>query len=524
MTALPESIAGDQRASSRRGLVGTVLRGGSWQATAQLAPLVVNIVLTPVIIAGLGIDRYGLFLLVNVIALILTAADGGVGAASLRYFAIYAGAGDRAAATRLLVTTVLAISGLAAVAFGMFFALAGSVLSLFRIPPELLDEGTFLLRTLIVITGVAVVRNVFAAVLNAHQRYALTSVTTNLGHVIYVAGVLLTVDQEWGLYGIAITLVVQQVAATLLIVPAACRLLERRSVGFMGRAERREFLRYAMHMQWSSLMLLVTVGSDSIIIGAFLPVRQVAYYQTGASFALQLRNLPLNALPPIQSILGRDVGAAGIDGARPSFEWLQRLWVVGTAGWGVVAMAAAWFGVTAWLGPDFAISGVVAVVVLLGYVFFLWGSVLNVWTQVLGRPELNARSVTLAAAVNLLLTLALIVPFGIIGTVVATAISQVVATLWLLRLSRRRLPGDRIRNFLKDVPLGACLVAATVVVALEILARPIVPDGALGLLTAGVVAAPGLVAFAVTALGPRATWDLLRGRVGAAARTLDGRT
>ena len=498
----------------------TLARGAGWQATTQLAPLVINIVLTPVIITGLGVDRYGLFLLVSVIATVLAAADGGIGATALRYFSVYAGEDDSARTTRLLTTTALAITGIAAVAFGAFFAVAPYGLRLLDIPPDLLPEGTYMLRTLIVITAVAQLRGLFTAVLNAHQRFALTSLTNNLGYVLYIAGVLLTVHNDWGLYGIAVTLVVQQVVATLVIVPASFRHLDRRAVGIMPKPLRREFWRYALHTQWSSAMLLVTLQTDAIVVGAFLPVRQVAYYTTGANFATQMRNVPLNALVPMQSLLGRAVGSSGAEGATSTFERLQRVWVVGTTGWGVVALSASWFGVTAWLGPDFSLSGVVAVIMLSGYLTSLWADVLMVWAQSLGHPEYAARSATIGAVVNLVLTLALVVPLGIIGTVIATASSQVVGALLLLRLARRGLPTG-VRSFLLEVPVLPALVTAAVVVALEVVVHPFLPEGPLGLVAAGVVAGPGLVLYAAMTFGVRTSWQFVRDRLVRRSTPLD---
>lgn len=500
------------RAKDSAAQLSVVLRGGSWQTLAQVAPLMINILLTPVIINGLGIARYGLFLLVNVIATMLAAADGGIGGAALRFFALYAGEEDATRTTRLLVTTFLMITGVGGVAFALFYGLAPAGLALLRIPDALLPEGAFFLRTLIMLTALAHLRNLFAAILNAHNRFALTSITMSVGYAIYAVGVLLTVARGWGLYGIAMTMVAQQVVATLLIVPAATRHLERRWTGFMSKAELKEFWRYALHAQWAELMLLLTLQTDAIVVGAFLPLRQVAYYGTGANFALQMYTVPNNAVIPMQSVLGQAVGANGPTAASADFERLQRLWVIGSTGWGVVATSAAWFGITAWLGPEFAISGVVAIVMLLAYQITLWASVLIVWTQVLGRPELNARSASIGALANVVLTVALVMPFGILGTVAATAMSQSLAALLLLRFARARLPGPT-RSFLREVPVLPAFVTAGVVVGLEFFVHPHLPVGALGLVLTGLAAAPGLVVYALMAFGPRMVWRFVRGHV-----------
>lgn len=501
-----------------RGLAATVARGSSWQIAAQVAPLVVNIVLTPVIISGLGIDRYGLFLLINVVAAVLMCLDGGFGHAALRYFPIYAGTDDRRASTRLLTSMLTSAALITAVVFGGLWFLAPRGMRLFSIPDELYDEGVFLMRALLVIVVMGLMRVQFYAILVAYQRFALPNVTSMLGHVVYAVGTLLTVSHGWGLYGMGWTMLAQQVLPTFLLVPTACRYLTASAIGFISWGEFKHFGRYALQMQWTNLMLLGTQHADGLLVGAFLPVRQVAYYGAGANFALQVRNVPFNALVPVQSILGRSVGLRGEQGALPDFERLQRLWIIAVTGYGAVAMAAAWFGITSWLGDDFAISGAVAVIMLAASLASLLPGVLGLWTQVLGRPELNARAVSLAAVVNILLTLVLIGPFGIIGTVLATAVSQVGFMILLIRLARSRLPVP-VRGVLRDVPVVPALAAALLVVALELVVRPYLPQGPLGLVLVGLTAAPGLLLYAVMTFGPRK----IRSFVGIVASRLRGR-
>jgi O-antigen/teichoic acid export membrane protein len=486
-----------------------LVRGGSWQVVGQVVPLAVNIALTPLIIAGLGLDRYGLFMLVNVLSGVLQQFDGGVYGAAQRSFGLHAGAGDRRSATRLLLSVLLVVTAAAGVLFGVCYLLAPAVVGLFRVPGALLGEGTHLLRAVVAIIALAMLRNLFTALINAQGRFALTNTTLLAGHLVYVVGLLVTLHQGWGLRGIAWTLLAQQVLATLVIVPAACALLDRRGVRLLPWRELRAFFAYGLAVQWSGLMNLVNLQADALVVGAVLPVRAVGVLTSGSNFANQLRMVPMNILAPVQAVLARRVGQGDDAASRALFERVQHWWVVGTAGWGVVGAGAAGFGVAAWLGPDFHLSGVVATVMLVGYLPGLMGAVLAVWTQVLGRPRLAARCATVAAVLNIALTLALIGPFGIPGTVTATAISQVVAAVLLLRLAQRELDGG-VRSFLRDVPVAACAVTAVVVLACELAVRPLVPSGALGLLACGAAAAPALLVYGCLAVGPRRAVQELR--------------
>ena len=81
----------DEAESSRSVLV----RGGGWNAAAQLSPILVNLALTPYVIHGLGLARFGLYILAVSIADFFSSFDGGLYAAAQRYFAVYAGQTDR---------------------------------------------------------------------------------------------------------------------------------------------------------------------------------------------------------------------------------------------------------------------------------------------------------------------------------------------------------------------------------------------------------------------------------------------
>lgn len=485
-----------------------VVRGGAWNVLGLLTPFATTIILTPFLIDGLGISRYGLFVLAVTISLFLASFDGGISASAQRFFAIYAGTDDRAAATRLLVTLAAFVAALGALLFVALFFMAPPLLTLFNIPAKLLPEGVFLLRTIAALVGFGLLQQLLAAVLNARHRFALTSLTRSASYGIYALGAFVAVQQDLGLRGLALALVGQTVVAVALLLPCACRYLSLQHARLLPWQDLHRFLRYAATVQVTGLLGLVNLQADVLIVGAFLPVRDVGVYSVGGTFAAQLRTIPLNVLAPAQAVLGQAYGERGEVHARPEFERLQRLWVQGTAGWCTVGLGSAYFAVTAWLGDGFATSAVVATVLLGGYAVNLWTGMTTTWLRVVGRPELEARYGFVAVATNVVLTLVLVVPFGLLGVVAATAAGQLIGTAYLLRLVRSRYSPD-LRSFVRDVPVLPVILATAATVALELLARPAAPEGPLGLLYAAVVAAPALVVYVVALLGPRRVRSLV---------------
>jgi O-antigen/teichoic acid export membrane protein len=271
-------------------------------------------------------------------------------------------------------------------------------------------------------------------------------------------------------------------------------------------------LRYSGSVQIFGLARVINTQVDTFVVGAVLPVSSVAVYNSGAGFSTQLGSIPGNALAPIGTILARAFGTGGESGAKEEFTYLQRLWVRGVAGWSAAGLGAAYFGVESWLGPQIRLSGVVAVVLVASNAIGLWTEPLNLLTAAVGRPQLVTRYGVVGTVTNLVLTVPLVLAFGLLGTVAATAIAQVLASLYFVRVVRSRYDSG-IRSFLHDVPVIQSLVTAAFVAGLELVVHAHAPSGPVGLLVAGFVAVPGVVLYASLVFGPKTAIAFVRARV-----------
>lgn len=490
----------------------TILRGTSWSTLAQVAPIVVNLVMTPYIINNFGLARYGVFLLASTITTFLGSFDGGISSSVARYSAVYAGNDDRAATTRLVRSMLVVVSLVGLVLFGMLFLLAGPVLSLFHPPAELQSEGAFLLRSLSIILGLSQVRGLFAAQLSAHHLWRWISFTSLISYAVYACGIVFTIHNHLGLVGAAYTFMAQALVATIAILPRSLPFLDRHAKGFMPRIELRAFLKYAGSVQLTGLTGIFKSQADTFIVGRLLSVVAVAIYGAGASFALQLRNLPLNALGPISASLAQAYGRGGDAEAMAVFTTLQRRWVQGTAGWSAVALGASYFGVSTWLGPRFHESGVVAAILVGADAVNIWTGTLTLLLIAVGRPAVETRYSVLGVVINIGLTIPFVYAFGLLGTVSATALGNGIASLYLVRIARKHYD-PHLRSFLREVPYLAVGCTVAVVVLLELLLQPLVPEGPVGLLCCGLIASPGFAVYGVLLLGPRRAWAQIQRRL-----------
>jgi O-antigen/teichoic acid export membrane protein len=475
---------------------------------AQFVPMLINIVLTPYVIHGFGLSRYGLFMLVTALVAVLGRFDGGLGSTSARFLGVLAGRDDPVTSTRLLCTVSSLIVLVAGLLTGLSWPLAPPFTHVIKMPDSLRPETIFLLRSLMGLIGLGMVRNLLTAAISARQRFAFVSLMNTAMYSVYVIGIVLSVAHHWGLKGIAITFIAQQILSILALAPAARRHVDRRGLGFLSRAETREFFSYAAKLQLVGIAALVNDEVDTLIVGAILAVRQVGLFEAGTNFAENVAGVPFNAMGPVGVMLANVYGRDGRGALDHEFQRIQRRWVQGMFGWTSAGTAAVWFGVTAWLGPRFDASGTIAVIFMAAGGIALLPPVMLTYLQVLGHPGIEARYAGVCMVINIGLTIPLVFT-GIIGVATATALANAAAALFLLWVVRRRL-GPEVPSFLAHVPLRAGCVTAAVCVGLELLLRPLVPRGPIGLFVSAIPAAMALVVYLALLVGLRRASHILR--------------
>ncbi|HET6963612.1 MAG TPA: oligosaccharide flippase family protein [Acidimicrobiales bacterium] len=483
--------------STLRVLVG----GTAWNALAQFVPVPVNVVMTPYLIHHLGIDRWGLIALVTTVASIVSSFDGGLTGALNRYYAIYAGADDRSATTTTLTTVLVFVFGAGLVLGLSGWFLAPRLVDLFAMPRQLRPETTFYMQLVVGLLALTFARNAIAGVIIARQRYGLNSALSVSTYVVWIVGLILTVQGGWGLRGVGVTFLAQQFVATVIVVPPALRYLDRRSVRLLPRGEIRKFFSYSAKIQVTGVSNLANAEFDNLVIGTLLSVHAVALYNAGTGFAVQVTGVLRNALTPAGTFLARTFGGRGQPAAWDTFVRLQRVWAVACSGFYAAALGAAYFAIVDWLGPGFRVGGVIAMIVIAGQAVLSMAMMLGYYCMILGFAGIEVRVGLINVAVNVALTAALVF-VGVLGVVVATALAWLASSWWLLHDSRRRISGS-IPDFIDVVSLPASLTTALCVFGMEYGLHGALPEGALGLIGASGPALVGLGIFVVIRFGPR---------------------
>lgn len=488
----------------------TILSGLGWNTSAQLATTILNVAATPFLLFTLGASRYGVFALVSSFRGLLSNLDGGFGPSASRFFAVYAGAGDRRRSSALLCTVALLVCLVVAPIAAVVGLLAPQITLLLHASPQLRASATLLIRLFMPLLLVAAVQGMLARLLSAEHRWGFLSRLDAASTALYLALAVVLVSRGFGLVGLFWAKLAEEGVMLVVALAGSWRLVEWRHLRLLPRAEIRDVVRFAGRVQVAEIASSFGNELNALVIGVLFPVRFVTYYSVGNNFATQLEALPVNALGPIAVTLGRTFGRRRLRSTVEQFTVIQRLWVRSTAAWPLVGAIAAAFGIVAWLGPSEHLAGLVALVLLLGQAPMMLGLVMDVFCKAVDHPGLESRYLGLATAIDIALVVPLGLTIGLLGVPIGMAAGDVAATFYLLRLARREVDHD-LRSFFAEVPKAAVLLAALVTAGLEVAVFPLAPRGAGGLALCAVPAVAGLGAYGLAVIGPSEALALARG-------------
>jgi O-antigen/teichoic acid export membrane protein len=419
----------------------------NWGAFAFSA--VVSFVLSPLVVHSLGDAAYGVWVLLGAMVGYLGLLDLGVRGAVTRYVARFRSAQDHGSASRLASTalTTFAAAGILAVALSGGLALL--VDRAFHIPPALVAQA----RLVVVLCGLNVaaslVSGVFSGVVVGMERFDLSNGLEIAIGALRAVAIVVALKSRAGLVGLAWV----QLAATVLRGLAAAWLARRLYPELtlnLGQGDARLLQMIFAYGLASSVLQLtgsLVLYSDSLVIGAFLPVGMITFFAIAANLTEYARSLVSGisyTVTPMTSALevtGQDRAVARTVVSAARVGTLVVLPIVVT----FMLRGATFIGL--WMGPEYAeLSGRVLWVLALA----LWSVAgYQVVTGVMlgiGKHAGLVPGLVIEAACNLALSIVLIRPLGILGSAWGTTIPRVAASLLFAPWYVRRTLGIPMRT------------------------------------------------------------------------------
>jgi O-antigen/teichoic acid export membrane protein len=476
----------------------TLIRGALWNLLGQSLPVIAAFLFVPLLVRGLGVERFGILSLAWMLIGYFSLFDLGMGGALTKLVA------ERLASRReeevsSLVWTSLALTCAMGLVGTLVIASVAPwlVTGVLKVPAAFRAETVGLLYVLAfslpLVTGTAAL----AGTLAAQQRFGvLNAIRIPMGIFTY-GGPLLALPFGASLIQVAIVLAVGRCIAGFVHLAACLATTPGMREGMrLDRRLVRPLANFGGWMTVTSTVGPLMVYMDRFLIGGMLSMTMVAYYTTPYDLTSRMWILSL----PVVGVL------------FPAFAACSRTDPPRTArlfDWGLLTVALLLFPAALllatfaaeilrfWLGPDFAVHGA-PVLRLLAIGMFVNGlaQVALALVQGSGRPDLGAKLHLVELPLYLTAVWLLIRAYGIEGAAMAWLGRVTVDAIALFCLAAHQLPRGRAGGSRLALVGGAALLALVAGCMLPGLATRAFFAGAILLLTAAtgwrLVAVPGL--------------------------------
>lgn len=441
-------------------------RNTFWNLAGSVAPMGVAAVCIPLLIKGLGTDRFGVLTLVWALIGYATLFDLGLGRALTQLVANKLGTGEHHEIPTLVWTSLLLmlLMGLVGTVGALLFA-PWLVTHALRVPPAMERETLYSVYLMGLSIPIVISTAALRGLLEAHQRFDLaTALRVPMGIFAY-AGPLMVLPFSKSLFPVVAVVVAGRTVAWivhLLLCFKVMPTLRNRIAWHRGAMS--PLMRFGGWMTVTNIIGPLMVTLDRFVIGSMLTVSAVAYYATPYEVVSKFWLIPGSLLgvmfPAFSTSFAQDRDRAALLYSRTVKLLLLIVFPLI-----LVTVTLANDGLRLWLGAEFAAHSTRVLQWLAVGVFIncLSAAPFAV-VQGIGRPDLTAKLHLLELPVYLAALFYLIKIRGIEGAAIAWTGRVAIDAVVLFVLAQHLLPVRSATKF--RTPLLAVATLATFALAI----------------------------------------------------------
>jgi len=446
-----------------------VVRNTLFNYLAIICVTLIRFIAMPILIHGLGQDRYGIYATVMSVVGYVGLLDLGIGISLTKFVAEYYANRDFRRLNEMLSTSLLLYLGLGILGSAILVAFSSLfVQHVFNIPVSLWTEGryVFCISALSLFNGLTL--GIFGNLLNGIQRQDITRTITIGNALITYSGAILLVTMGYKLVAFMLFATLMDVLSFLVQLWIARRMLPE--VRFFPRIFKKQELKQIVNFSFAMFINQLAARNmgvlDKLILGIFLPIANVTLYAVGytlASFSFRIPSAAVLASLPAAS----ELMAQGRLGA------VHQLILRGMKYTGLMAIPIfTVMGVMApdivrlWMGEGYELSARVLQLLLAGYFWMaLSSSGANVMIGI-GKPYINTYYAVAQILLCSTLSIAMIQFFGVLGAAAGSAMAYTLGGIIYLvhstrifkipfgRLVNQRVAGQIVLSLLPGILLG----------------------------------------------------------------------
>jgi len=440
--------------------------GSSWSALA--INVIVGIFLSPFILHHLGDAAFGIWVLIFSVTGYYGLFDLGIRSSIIRYVSKYTATDDRERLTQFVNTAIFSYSCIGAVSMVLTAAVSSSVEHVFKIPPEMHSQARILLLMVGASVSLGFPLGVFGGMLEGLQRFYILNWTSIGATLARAALIVYFLHRGYGLITVALLTVGLPMISSVLrgiIVFRLCPV--PLGLQYVDRASFRHMANYG------GTTFLVLVASrlrfrtDELVLGTMMSTVAVTWFNIGAriiDYAHEFVSSLAQVFVPMSS---QSEATGNLDRVRKIYIAGNRVCAFLTFPITAILIVFGKHIIRVWVGARYVPhSYPVLVVMMIPFAFMLAQAASTRVLFGLGTHQTMAAVTVIEGAANLILSIALVPPLGIVGDALGTAIPLSFTCLVFLPRHMKKQIGVPVGTFLREAYTLPFLLTLPLVAAL----------------------------------------------------------
>lgn len=451
-----------------------ILKNVAFNALSRTWFILIGFFLPPLILSYIGDERFAIWALFWTFSQYFLLLDFGLGASLVKHFADFKAREDNESINQMVTRMLFFYTGLGGFTIILLWHVIEPIVGFLNIPDGMVNEAIYTFRGGIVIFLIINLVSLFDSLMKGFQRMDITNLVLitcsipNLGLSYFV------LKMGYGLLGLIFISAMIYILQLVSLIMATKVVFPQFSLNFKPFRDKtfKSLLNFGFRFQLFRLSELVSYQTDKVLLGIFTPIQYVTFYDLGSKISALMRDFPYFMLTPLFP------AASELAGMKDK-ERLWRLYERGTK-YLFLLTTPLLLGVLltghlilkAWLGYVSPAVYLAVIMLSIGYWMVINnGIVFNVGAG-MGWVNPLVHNALLQIALNLCLSLAMILLFGYPGILVGTTISLIICNCYLfLRFCRdfNRSVSDHL-NLLKNIfliNLLPCIISFGYIMAIS---------------------------------------------------------
>lgn len=422
----------------------------------QGANLAVMFFLSPLVVHSFGNTVYGIWSLLTVIVGYLGILDMGIRASTGRYVNYYLSRNEHHAIKETIKTSLTFYTFL-----GLTFIIIGVSFSFYftDVFPQTPSEYEKLLHIALPLLAVNIwltaTSAIFSSIVAAHERFDRIQAVNLTALTIRAAGTLIVVNNNYGIVGLSITVVLASLTGCILNYISARNLystLEILPLRISG-GRLRELLTFGIASFLSSVAYTLINETDIVLTGVLIGIDEVTLYTIGGMLILYswgfVEQIGFTGFPSLQRAAARhemgEVRFHMLRQIRTGIFFALPVYI------SFVAFGEAF--IRLWMGPGYKQSSQILWILSIARLIALFSIAMGPCLTALGMPRYNVYIMLAEALINLVTSILFVTIFGLglkgiaLGTLVAVILVRMILQP-LVTLHKIQLP---VSQYLRSI-------------------------------------------------------------------------